>query len=249
MRFPYLIILIVFCSCFLPGPATGQTADSVKNQQAGNRFILPPLSVLLDSALKHNALVRFRELEIDAKTSNLKSYKNYWARNFGIQADTRYGTFDNFSTNTSEGQSPSAYATTSSQFNYGVGAYVKFPIYDLINRKNQVNQATTELDMARSMAESQKDELRQLVIRLYNDLLMKQKLLSIKSQNMADSRINKEMVDNEFKNGVIPISEYVRISEIVARTESDYESAKSDFTTAYMILEEVVGFRINIAKP
>lgn len=249
MRLLYIISLIIFLNGFMSCLVLAQTTKSENIQLPENNYIFPPISVLMDSALKHNAMVKFRELEIDAKTSNLKSYQNYWIRNFGIQADTRYGTFDNFSTNTSEGQSPSAFATTSSQFNYGVGAYVKLPISDIVNRKNVVNQAKSELDMARSMADAQRDELRQLIIKLYNDLLMKQKILNIKSRNQADSKINKEMVENEFKNGVIPISEYVRISEIVARSESDYESAKSDFTTAYMILEQIVGFKINLAKP
>jgi hypothetical protein len=50
------------------------------------------------------------------------------------------------------------------------------------------------------------------------------------------------MVEKEFRNGVIPIAEYVRLSDMTARIQSDYEMAKSDFLLAKRILEETVGF-------
>jgi outer membrane protein TolC len=161
-----------------------------------------------------------------------------------VQADIRYGTFDNFSTNTSEGQSPAVLATRSSQTNYGVGAYIKFPLQDLVNRKNQVRMAQSELDQAHSMAEAQRDEVTQLVIKQYNDVLLKQRLLKIRSKNLSTARVNMEMVEKEFQNGVVSVTEYARISDIVARNESDFETARTDYVTAYMILEEIIGFRL-----
>jgi outer membrane protein TolC len=201
---------------------------------------------MIDSAIKRNAMVRYSNQEIDSKEYNLKSQQTSWTKNVGIQADTRYGTFDNFSTNTAEGQNPSILATKTSQFNYGVGAYVKVPFYDIFNHKNQINQAKTELSQAVSMADAQRDAITQMVIKQYNDLIMKQRLLRIKSQNLESSKINIEMGEKEFKTGVINLSEFVRISDIVSRAESDYEAARADFITAYMLLEEITGMKFNI---
>jgi outer membrane protein TolC len=206
------------------------------------------MSVVIDSAIKNNALLKYRNQEINAKESNLKSQQVSWTKNVGIQADTRYGTFDNFSTNTSEGQTPSILATKSSQFNYGVGAFVKIPFYDLFNHKNQINIAKSELNQAESMAEAQREEITQMVIRQYNDLILKQRLLKIKSQNMESSKINMQMGETQFKSGVINLSDYVRISDIVSRAEADYESARADFITAYMVLEEIAGFNFNTSN-
>jgi outer membrane protein TolC len=206
----------------------------------------PPMRVMIDSAIKRSAMVRYSNQEINSKEYNLKSQETSWTKNVGIQADTRYGTFDNFSTNTAEGQNPSVLATKTSQFNYGVGAYVKVPFYDIFNHKNQINQAKTELSQAVSMADAQRDAVTQMVIRQYNDLIMKQRLLRIKSQNFESSKINMEMAEKEFKTGVINLSEFVRISDIVSRAETDYEAAKADFITAYMLLEEITGIKFNI---
>jgi outer membrane protein TolC len=201
----------------------------------------PPLNDVIDSALKHNALVQFRSLEIDAKAANLTSKKNNWLRNLGLQGDSRYGNIDAFSTN-ANGVSSSVLNTSSRQFNYAAGVYIKIPLYDIINRKTDIKQAKTELEQAKAMVTAQQDELRQLVIRQYEEVLLKQKLLSIKSQNLGSAAVNMEMVEKEFRNGVIQTVEYVRISDINARIQSDYEIAKSDFLLAKKILEEMAGY-------
>jgi outer membrane protein TolC len=243
-RLTYIILILLMFS-FSP-ESVAQTTEMPAPTLTDTVLFVPPLGVLIDSALRNNALIRYRNLDINAKETNLKSQRSSWIRNFGIQADSRFGTFDNFSTNTSEGQSPSILATKSSQFNYGVGAYVKIPFYDIVNRKNQVSQAKLELNQAESMADAQRDEVRQTVIRQYNDLLLKQRLLNIKSRNLGNSRLNMEMAEEQFRNGVIPLSEFVRISEIVSNAESAYESARSEFSTTYMLMEEIVGFKFNV---
>jgi len=220
-----------------------QTMDLQAIQVHKKEILFPPLTVLIDSALKHNAMVRYRSLEIDAKQANLKSNRKYWTRNFGLQADARYGNFNNNSYNVSE-EDATILTTSVTQINYGVGFYLKFPLFDVINRKTQIKQATAELDQARSLEEAQKDELRQLVIRQYQDIILKQKLLNIKSQNLGNARVNMEMVEKEFRNGVISITEYVRISDMTSKIQVAYEMAKSDFLLAKKLLENTVGFTL-----
>jgi outer membrane protein TolC len=208
--------------------------------------ILPPLQTLIDSAIATNPFVRFRNEDIKVNEFKLKSDRMQWTRNIGIQTDIRYGTFNNFSTNTAEGQSPSNLATLSNQLNYGVGAYLKVPLYDMISRNNQINLTKSEIEKAISMAEVQRNEVRQLVIRQYNDLVLKQRLLKNKSKYIETARINVQMMEKEFQNGVISLVEYTRLSEIASRAEADLETSKVEFITAYMILEELVGYKLGI---
>ena len=65
--------------------------------------------------------------------------------------------------------------------NYGVGLYLKFPFVDIVDRRNQIIRASAEVEQAKSMVEVQQTELTQLVIRLYEDLILKQRLLNIQS--------------------------------------------------------------------
>ena len=228
----FVIAILCFCSQV---NAQKETLSSEEN----NSFKLPPIFELIDSAIRHNAMVRARELDIN-------SQKNNWTRNLGLQIDSRYGTFDNFSSNIS-GPSTTISSSTTSQLNYGAGFYVKFPLFDMLDRKNQIKKTKIQLEQAKSFSDAQKDEVKQLVIRLYQDLLLKQRILVIKSEGLGNAKVNMDMIEKEFRNGTITVSEYVRISEIVERAKTDYESAKTDFITGKMILEDLVGFTINNA--
>ena len=117
----------------------------------------------------------------------------------------------------------------------------------MLDRKNQIKKTKIQLEQAKSFSDAQKDEVKQLVIRLYQDLLLKQRILVIKSEGLGNAKVNMDMIEKEFRNGTITVSEYVRISEIVERAKTDYESAKTDFITGKMILEDLVGFTINNA--
>ena len=95
--------------------------------------------VLIDSALANNGMLGYRKDEIEVKKANLKSKRRNWTRNFGIQADTRYGNFNNFSNNVS-GSDVVTLASATTQTNYGVGLYLKIPVFDIFNRKYQTQE-------------------------------------------------------------------------------------------------------------
>lgn len=207
-----------------------------------NEFNIPPLKVIIDSVLKRNGMVRFRKQHVEVQASKLKSERIYWTRNMGVQADSRYGTLDNTSLSADGGNSATYLNTNTKQWNYGVGLYLKFPVFDLLNRKNQVTLAKMELEESKSMVQFQEDEIRQTTIKLYQDLILKQKLLQIKSESLGNGRVNIQMVEKEFRNGLVSIAEYVRISSMSSNMESDYESAKSEYLVAKQILEDMAGF-------
>jgi len=60
------------------------------------KLVFPPLPSLIDSAIKHNAAVQYRRLEIEVRESNVTTQRNGWLRNLGVQGDSRYGTIDAF---------------------------------------------------------------------------------------------------------------------------------------------------------
>lgn len=219
----------------------GQTSELEDSSSNSTEFRFPPLQVVLDSVLKRSAMLKFRKNHISVLESTRASERIYWSRNLGVQADTRYGNLSNFATS-EDGFSNTTALTTATQLNYTVGVYLRFPLFDVLNRKNQIELAELEVDEATSMAEFTKEEIRQTVIRMYQNLLLKQKLLKIRSRSFSDGSLNKQMVEKEFKNGVVPLSEYVRINGMTSDLESDYEEAMSEFITAKQLLEDMAGF-------
>lgn len=230
-------LLITISSVF---SANAQDSKEIDSSEDSYDLLIPKLSVVIDSVLKRSAMLSFRKHHIGVKESTLKSEQIYWSRNLGIQADTRYGNLSNFATS-EDGLSNTSALTTSKQLNYSVGFYLKFPLFDVLNRKKQIKLARLEVNEAKNMAEFQEEELRQTTIRLYQDLILKQKLLKIRSRRLGDGRVNMQMVEKEFRNGVVPLSEYVRINGMTTNMEADYEKAMSEFITAKQLLEDMSG--------
>ncbi len=249
MKYHFYLLNLIFVAFSFPYPGSSQEPGGFDLLSDNIETLLPNLETLIDSAITNNPYVRYRDLQIRVNENKLNADRSQWTRNLGIQSDVRYGTFDNFSMNTSEGSNPTRFATRSNQFVYGAGAYIKFPIFDMINRKNQINLAEFEVGQAQNMAEVQRNEVRQSVVRQYNQVILTHRLLRNKSKYIESARINGAMAEKEFQNGVIAIGEYTRISEIVSRAESDFETARADFMTSYMILEEIIGYKLNLTLP
>jgi len=234
------LIFIVLSSTF------SNAQDSIVEAKAPDTFklLIPELEVLIDSALTNNGMLGYRKNEIEVKKANLKAKRRNWTRNFGIQADTRYGTFDNFSNNVS-GPNTVTLSSTTIQTNYGVGLYLKIPVFDIFNRKSDIKQAKSEISQAESLVEFQEYEIRETVIRYYEDLILKESLLEIQAINLSDAKVNQEMAKKEFTNGQLEIYEYIRISDIMAGVATEFEKAKSNLILAKKLLENYTGVKIN----
>lgn len=234
------ILLILSLSAISFNTIQGQTSELDDISLSGSEFKFPPLQVVIDSVLKRSSTVSFRKFNVQSKEATLATERIHWSRNIGFQADTRFGNLSNFATS-EDGLSNTAALTTARQFNYSVGLFLKFPLFDAINRKNQIKLAESEVEAAKSMAEFEKEQIRQTVIKLYQDLILKQKLLKISSISLGNGRVNKQMVEKEFRNGVVPLSEYVRINGITTSIERNYEIAMSEFIISKQLLEDMAG--------
>ena len=237
----FYILSILSLSAVSFNTIQGQTSEISNSSLNGSEFKFPLLKVVMDSVLKRSAMVNFRKHSILAKESVLATERIHWSRNMGFQADTRYGNLSNFATS-EDGTTNTAALTTAKQFNYSVGLFLKVPLFDAINRKNQIQLAKSEINAAKSMVEFEKEEIRKTVITLYQDLILKQKILQINSRSLGDGRVNMQMVEKEFRNGLVPISEYVRIKGITTSTEIAYEKAMTEFIIVKQFLESMAGF-------
>lgn len=235
-------VLSIFCLIAISlNTIQAQNQELEDTSLKGMAYKFPPLQVVIDAAIKKSAMVNFRKNSTRSKEATLATERIHWSRNLGAQIDTKYGNLNNFSTN-DDGSGTSAVLTTVQQFTYGAGFYLKFPLFDGLNRKNQIELAKAEVDAAKDMIELEKEQIRQKVIALYQELILKQKLLQIRSRSLGDGRVNMQMVEKEFRNGVVPISEYVRISSMTTDMEAAYETAMSEFITTKQLLEDLSGF-------
>lgn len=247
MKYNVNSLLLISIFLIIESSGFAQQSQTFDISKDNIELLLPPLETIIDSAIAKNPFVKYRDLQIVVNTQKLKSDRADWTRDIGFQTDVRYGTFDNFASNVVQGQNPALTSTRNTQTNYGVGGYIRIPVYDFLNRKNQIKLSKAEIEQAKSYSLVQRDELRQSVIRQYNELIIKQRLLRIKTKYVETSRIHMEMVEKNFINGTITLTEYSSLSEIASRAEADFETTKMEFRTAYMILEEIVGIKFNLS--
>lgn len=247
----YIFFWLILCLVFIQNiEAQNNETSPIDRTQFDSEILnstkialgFPSVQTVIDSVIKRSAMMNFRKNNIKIKESELSSERRGWTQNLGAQVDAKYGNINNFLTNDNSTSGNSTTLSTTQQFTYSGGFYLKFPLFDGINRKNQIKQAKSEVEAAKNMVEFENEHIRQTVITLYQDLILKQKLLEIKSRSLGDARVNMQMVEKEFRNGVVPISEYVRISGMTTSTEEAYETAKSEFITAKKILEDMAGF-------
>ncbi len=208
------------------------------------QLVLPELEDLIQAAWDNHGMVSLRKNEIEVKEADLKMKKRDWTKNLGIEGSSRYGTFNNFSQNTNDIGSVNL-VSNSVQFNYGFGVFARIPVFDVYNRKNSVKQANAEVTIAENLFKAQKDEVKELVIVSYQDLILKQKLLKIQSQNYSDAQVNLEMANKEYTNGALDLYEFIRISDLTAGITSEFERAKSAFVLSKAVLEHLTGLTIN----
>ena len=119
----------------------------------------------------------------------------------------------------------------------------------MLNRKNQVQKrAATEVEEAKQLAAAQEDEIRQAVIKLYQDVLLRQKLLKIKSVALGNARVNAEMVEKNSRNGWYPLRNMFA-SDIVSRAEGEYRWKKiCNSQTAFRKYNRCAAYRQNSCK-
>lgn len=207
---------------------------------------LPPLEVLIDSAVKNAPRIRMREAEISLAQFRLKESKWSWTRHFGLISNFNFGNNYNFSTNETSGSAPSEFITTRAETAFTIGFFLRFPAFDAINRKNEVNIGKREVEKTMLLREEMVRETSQEVILVYQDLLLHQDLLKVKNEAQVTSGIQVKMAEKEFLNGKISIADLSRLTEMHSINVYNFKKDRVLFYRQYLILEQLVGMKFNI---
>ena len=203
---------------------------------------LPPMTQLIDSAIGNDPYVRMRNIQLFIDQCKLKSIKTEWTQHLGALAEFRYGSYDTFTS--SGGGSVTTPASNDIRWNYST--YINIPLRSILNRKNQINQSKLEMKQSQSMLDVQREEVKKIVVRQYNDLVLKQKLLKITSKAKETLEISMQLAEKSFTNGALPMGDYAMITQNYTRAAVDFATAEVEFQNAYQLLEILCGTSLNI---
>lgn len=241
----FLVVILLFIG--FPVILLAQTDSSYSiefsEREFGNK--IPSLEALIDSACKNSPILKFQQSSIDINQLQLKIAKIQWIKNISIESSYQYGMFGNILLNSSsEDPLANSVLTTNKQTRYSTGFSVKLPISEIFSRKHEIKIGEESVNQTILEKEKQTEELRKLVIMQYNELMLRQKILVIVSNNLQAQNLQLAMAEKEFLNNKIDLGELGRIKEIQSKSEIEFETAKSAFLTSFQILQEITGVKL-----
>lgn len=126
------------------------------------------------------------------------------------------------------------------RYNFGI----MIPLGVFVANPNETKQKKQELSIAQEQINAQKLEIRKVVLKLYNEYQLRERIFKIQSQQFSDAENNFKLVEQRFKNGETTFAVYTagqsdlnRVSILLMEAERDLKNAKLD-------LEELIGVRL-----
>lgn len=248
MGIDFKIAMIIALNFFLLKSVCAQTYDElIKNTTSGKDITeqLPPLAELQQLAIDNSPIFKINAADVAIGKYNLKEEKRAWLNDLGIDGSAKYGIYDALVLTEDWDNSMESAISTTEQTTFYFGAYVKLPLADVIDRSN-VKAAQVEIEKLEYQREVSMREIRKLVILRYNDVIRAYRKVIVNANILENYRIQMNRADVDFKNGIIEIADYVKASNEQAKAIGELEDAKVEYSTAFAILEETVGVKINI---
>jgi len=211
--------------------------------------VLPPLSVLLDSAVVHAPQVNYEELHAARNRYEINRARQEWSQYFGINLDGSYGNWWNDDINrirSSIPPTPGSFFDNSIRYDYAVSFFVRFPLSSILKRKNEINIGKKEVEMSLALRDQRANEAKLETIRDYNAMIQAQDKMKISNDYQEFTRIQMQIADEQLKNKEIEIAEYTRLKEIQVRGALDFVQFKSDYRENYELLQEITGIKFNL---
>ncbi len=205
---------------------------------------IPPLQTLIDSALQYSPLLRQRDASVDLGKYNFLTQKRQLLNNIALNGSVSYGYSGVYSSSENPNITADQYLLKA-DWRYSIGATLRLSVYDLLNRSNLLNVTKKNWEIAVSQREEQIFAIRKEVTFMYNDLLLKQKLLKIASDNMLTSKMRMVMAEKKFINNQLSLEEMSRLMEYNSSVQMEYETRKNDFMNTYTLLELTTGIKFN----
>ena len=207
---------------------------------------LPSLDSLFTIAKKNSPRLKFFDADYEYWDGQVTLAKQSWLRNINLEAAYGYGIFDNLSNQQIAGDPGSQTLFSTEQSRYTVGATIKLPLSTIFNRNREIKNAKAEADKSKYNKEFAIWELEQLIVRQYNDLIRAHRLFYISNSIVETYKVQSVRAEKDFSNGIINVTEYTRLQQMLNQAISSFESQRAEFLIALKSLEGTVGIQIEI---
>jgi outer membrane protein TolC len=227
-------LLLLIGSIVLLGPVSAQ--DEVV-------FDLRPLDDLLQDAARNSPVLGLEKIDAELLYSDLRLLKKEWANYLAISGSYQVGNVQ-FIDNLSSGSTPDVRTVTRENVFAVAGLSIRIPLSDFLTKNERRRQLELRLDQERFDIQQKEFELRQLVIRQYNDLQRALRILEIRDRDLRFHELATETAERYFRQGSMELDEYTSTFNKSNEAEIRLAEAQLDAQLLYLLLKELVGAEI-----
>lgn len=222
------------------------TGAALHGQQTSDAFFeLRPLNAILADAEQHSPALKMEQLDAEILYSDLRILKKEWANYLALSGSFQVGNVQ-FIDNLSSGSTPDVRTVTRENIFAVAGVSIRLPLSDFITKAERRRQLEIQLDQERLNLQQKKFELRQLVIRQYNDLQRALRLMEIRNRDLNFHELTTETAERYFREGSMDLEEYTNAFNRRNEAEIRLEEAKMDAQLLYLLLRELAGKEIKV---
>ncbi len=208
-----------------------------------DQLLLRPLDDLLTDAEQHSPALQLERLDAELLYSDLRILKKEWANYVALSGSFQVGNVQ-FIDNLSGGNTPDVRTVTRENIFAVAGIGLRLPLNDFLTKAERRRQLEIKLDQERLSLQQQAFELRQLVIRQYNDLQRALRITDIRSRDLNFQDLASETAERSFREGTMDLATYTDTFSKRNEAEIRLEEAKLDAQLLYLLLRELVGAEI-----
>lgn len=244
-----IVLLLLWCLTARPGYAQ-ESRDKLEERLAEGdiRRRLPPLDSLIAWAQVHSPQTQFFEAEETYGTLKEKEARGNWLQALSLNGSYSYGIFDNLNNQQLAGD-PNAsqllISTTQTRFN--VSAAVSIPFDLIFGRKREIRIAQADLEKTRASRKASENELRDLVIVKYFDLVLAYENFVIANTMLESQRIAAQRAHVDFRNGAIDYDSYSSTQQGFQDGIQKKNSRRIELMLAIKNLENLVGIKLDLS--
>ncbi len=209
---------------------------------------IPSLESLIDSAIVNSPLLKQQESSILSEKYKKDMIKTEWLKFIKPQFQFSYGSAGNTAYYDEEGTYFASEETSSISSSFSVSLRLSVDLKTIADNKKKLLIANEKIKSQKFKREIIINSIRKDILKAYNKVILSQKLLNIQSQLFQAQLVQKQLAEEQFKNAEISLSEYTSVISLISNSMAQYEKTKMEFRNSYLLLEELIGLRINDIK-
>ncbi len=122
--------------------------------------------------------------------------------------------------------------------------YVTLPVSLLIQTPHIRKGGPARTNTAEEEVKLLKLEIRNTVLKLYNDYKLAEKIYQIRQEDFSDEESNFKLMEEKFKTQQIAMEDYLRAHRVLSEVKIQREVAENNLQKAKLDIEQIIGVRL-----